>query len=391
MAAAIESRAAAQLMAPSGTQTSAKGKRPGPLVQRADKLLQRHFEPIRWAIGDLLPEGVCLLVGPPKVGKSWLTLQLAIAIADGLPLWEGRSPEACGDVLVLALEDNDRRMQARISRLLASFAKDRGVAPDVSRLHYSTAWPRMDKGGLSDLDTWLSCNPRTRLVIIDTLARFRPVDTGKSTAYAADYSVGEELKVIAERHRVAILLVHHTRKMVAADVLDTVSGTQALAGSTDALLLLRRERGQMDAALYVTGRDIEFEDDIALRFDSDRCMWSALGPVRVAQRTPEREAILEYLKASGRSTPKDIAAGLGKTGVAVRRLLKKMLADGDIRESDGCYSASLIHPGGNTGNSSNDAQVSFNGNVSIVPTDEPVVTGVTADQATDGFATRSAK
>ena len=386
MAAPLEARAAASMEAGSSFVRPASGKRigPPPKIQRADELLLLKFAPIRWAIRDMVPEGVSLLVGPPKVGKSWLTLQFAISICDGSALWNGRAAEVRGDVLILGLEDNDRRMQSRIAKLRSASAELEITrhsvtavrAPDVSRLHFATEWPRMDQGGLAHLDEWLSTHSETRLVIIDTLGRFRPPETGRGSAYQSDYAVGAALKPLADRHNVALVLVHHTRKMAAVDVLDTVSGTQGLTGSVDALLLLRRERGQMDAALYVTGRDIEHEEDYALQFHSASCTWSALGTVHEATRTRERQAILDFILKNGPSKPKDIAEGLGKKGAAVRRLLQKLFADQELRIEEGRYS--LIHTYGNSGNESNGGD---SGHAGVTPdtsvTAVTPVTGVT--------------
>lgn len=357
---------------------------PAPRVYRADELLKRKFDPIRWAIRDMLPEGVSMLVGPPKVGKSWLTLQFAIAVSDGSPVWNGRASETSGEVLLLGLEDNDRRMQSRIAKLRASSADLTFTAggtivraPDVSRLHYATEWPRMDQGGLDHLNRWLTEYPDARMVIVDTLGRFRPPESGRGSAYQADYAIGAALKPLADRHGVAIVLVHHTRKMVAADVLDTVSGTQGLTGSVDALLLLRRERGQLDAALYVTGRDIEREEDYALQFHSESCTWSALGTVREATRTRERQAIIDFIGKNGPSKPKDIAEGLAKKGTAIRRLLQKMFSDNEVRVDDGRYS--LIHTYGNSGNGGNEDHSGYMGDTPATDvTQVSTVTAVTA-------------
>jgi RecA-family ATPase len=327
---------------PAGRRTKAPI---APIVQRASDLLEKHFPPIRWAIRDILPEGVSLLVGAPKIGKSWLALQFAIAISSGTSLWTGRDPETTGGVLFLGLEDNDRRMQSRIVKLC------RQEAFDLSHLHFATEWPRMDQGGCVQLENWLSEQRDTRLVIIDTLGRFRPPDTGRGSAYQADYRVGAELKGIADNYSVAILLAHHTRKQEAADVLDTVSGTQGLTGSVDALMMLRRERGEMDAAFFVTGRDIEHEQDYALQFNSDTCTWSSSGTVHVARMHLQRQRILDFIERNGPSKPCDIAEGLGKKPTTTRRLLQKMFADGEVRVESNRYC--LIHTSVNGVNGGN--------------------------------------
>ncbi len=368
-----------QFVRAAGQKSSKIG--PAPLIQRADSLLLQSFEPIRWAITDLIPEGVSLLVGAPKVGKSWLALQFAIAISSGTSVWSGRPVEAIGDVLLLGLEDNDRRMQSRVSKLIGSqseFDSHGGPenAPDVSRLHFATKWPRMDRGGLDHLKDWLTNYPEARLVIIDTLGRFRAPDNGRGSAYQNDYEIGAALKPIADTYGVAIVLLHHTRKQEASDVLDTVSGTQGLTGSVDALLMLRRERGQMDAALYVTGRDIEHEQDYALQFNNGTCTWASIGTVHNAKLTRERVAILDFLTKNGPSKPKDIAESVGKKGPATRRLLQKLFADGDVIVTGGLYSRHTPLLLGNSGNSSGVS------NVGDGVTDGTTVTAVTADTTT---------
>ena len=375
----LESAAAVELNAGKFVRPISKAKNigPAPLIQRADDLLKKTFEPIRWAIQDLIPEGVSLLVGAPKVGKSWLALQFGIAISGGTAIWTGRDPEIRGDVLILGLEDNDRRMQSRISKLRESQmeyteAGNAFGAPDVSRLHFATEWPRMDKGGLDHLRNWLIDNPYARLVIIDTLGRFRTPDSGRGSAYQSDYEIGAQLKPIADSHNVALVLLHHTRKQESADVLDSVSGTQGLTGSVDALLMLRRERGQLDAALFVTGRDIEHEQDYAMRFDADNCTWTSIGTVHEARMSQERQAILDFLTRNGPAKPKIIAEGTGKKGPATRKLLQRMFADGDVFcDADGSYSGYsplLLRHSGNSSHTGSGSHV----------TDVPSVTGVTA-------------
>jgi hypothetical protein len=300
-------------------------------------LIARQFDPIRWAIADLIPEGVVLVVGAPKIGKSWLVLQCAIAISAGLSLWSGRCAELQGEVLMLALEDNDRRMASRATKLLSA-----GV--DISRLHYATEWPRADRGGIDALDNWLKLHPCCRMVVIDTLARWRGQSRATESAYAGDYEVGAALKPLADKYGVAIVLVHHSRKAVSSDVLDSASGTLGLTGSVDAALFLRRERGQMDAALYVTGRDIEREEDYALRFDPTTCLWVGVGSVREARVSRERRQILDYLDSHPNTRPKAIADGLGKKPGAVRFLLHRMRADAEVVESGGLYSVPPLTP-----------------------------------------------
>src|SRR5262245_18590110 len=83
----------------------------------AAALQDQRFPEIRWMLTDLLPEGLTLLAGRPKVGKSWLALDIALGVGDGGSVMGSIRPASTGDVLVLALEDNPRRLQKRCHKL----------------------------------------------------------------------------------------------------------------------------------------------------------------------------------------------------------------------------------------------------------------------------------
>jgi RecA-family ATPase len=83
------------------------------------------FQPLKFILPGLVPEGATLLVARPKFGKSWLVLDIAIAIAAGR-FTLGQLKPVQGDVLYLALEDGPRRLQRRL--LVVQSLKDY-VAP----------------------------------------------------------------------------------------------------------------------------------------------------------------------------------------------------------------------------------------------------------------------
>ena len=134
----------------------------------ATDLLKKQFSPVAWAVDGILPEGAFILGGRPKMGKSWLSLSIALAVATGGKAL-GRAAVQAGDVLVLALEDSERRLQERLRLLLAGDA-----SADVSRLTMRTDCPRLDKGGTLVVQSWLESHPGARLVVVDTLAKVKP-------------------------------------------------------------------------------------------------------------------------------------------------------------------------------------------------------------------------
>jgi AAA domain-containing protein len=92
--------------------------RPAPAIRTAAELQRKVFPPIKWIVPGYLAEGCTLLAGRPKLGKSWLALDIGLAVAAGRYVLGEILCEA-GDVLCLALEDNERRLNAASPSCLA--------------------------------------------------------------------------------------------------------------------------------------------------------------------------------------------------------------------------------------------------------------------------------
>jgi AAA domain len=281
------------------------------------------FPPLKFILPGLVPEGATLLVSRPKLGKSWLVLDIAIAIAAGRFTLGDLKP-SLGDVLYLALEDGRRRLQRRITKLLPTFS---GSWPPG--LTIATEWRRADHGGLDDIEQWLKAATTRRLVIVDTLALFRRISSGKSQVYLEDYAAISSLQKLAIKYNVGIIIVHHDRKAEADDVFDTISGSLGLPAAADTILIVKRQSGAV--TLHVRGRDIE-EAELALQFSKDTCRWTILGTAADVHRSAERNRVLDVLRSA--DTPwqaKDIQfmAEL-RTRNATDILLGKMVRDGEI-------------------------------------------------------------
>jgi hypothetical protein len=305
---------------------AAAGTARGPKITCGSDLMAREFAPIVEVVPDLLPEGLMLLAARPKVGKSWLALQLGLAVATGGEFL-GRRLER-GRVLYLALEDGDRRMRSRLEKLGAG-------RMDLSMFHYATEWQRGVEGATA-IAEWVQANPDARLVVIDVLAKMRESRSGRDSGYAQDYEDVALLKPPPGRS-VAILLVHHTRKAIADDPLDEVSGTLGVAGAADGAWVLKRARGEGEAELHLIGRDVEQEGAFAVRFDRDTCTWQWVGEAWRVRISGERRQVIEAL-ADGPLKPQEIAEAIGKRGGSVRYLLLAMVRDGQLdRGMDGRY------------------------------------------------------
>jgi hypothetical protein len=236
-----------------------------PALITLEGLLAEPYAKTHWIIPDFLPEGLLLLGGKPKQGKSWFALALALTVAAGGTILDTYQATQ-GEVLFLGLEDTERRLQARSKQLLSAMS----TVP--SSIEFATQWPRLDEGGLAQLEAYIQVHPQLRCVVIDTWAKVAPRMKGRSQ-YEEDYASLSLLKKLADTYHLSILAIHHLRKTQARDVLDEVMGSTAMIGAVDAILVLKRDRGEGQVTLFVTGRDIEHEREIPLRFDHTTGWW----------------------------------------------------------------------------------------------------------------------
>lgn len=313
-----------------------KNGRAAPRCTSARDLSEQEFDPIKYVVPGYIAEGLTLLAGKPKIGKSWMVLDIALAVASG-GVCLGNVPCEQGDVLYLALEDNMRRLQSRLHKLW-EYENLAGDIPVPDRLFFSTEWKRAGEGGVEDIREWIDEHPAARLVVVDVLAMFKATSRGRDqTLYESDYGALKDLQSLAMETGVAIVVVHHTRKSgsESGDPFEKVSGTLGLSGAADTTIIL--DRDQNGCTLYGRGRDIE-EIETAVMFDKPTCRWSALGKAADVRRTDERAVILDLLadnrpdnqdEPEGMS-PADIADALGLRRNNVKQLLFKMAKAGEV-------------------------------------------------------------
>lgn len=296
-------------------------------------LMRHEFPAPKQAVPGFIPEGLTLIAGSPKLGKSWFVLGIGIAVASG-GLAFGTIVVEQGAVLYLALEDSHRRLQSRLEQVL------RDDAAPVA-LEFRTDLPRLDDGGIIEIKAWLETHPNARLIIIDTLARVKPRALKNSQVYDADTEAFAPLHHMALEHGVAVLVVHHTRKAKDDDIFNTISSSTGLTGIADAMLVLQRVRGEATATLNVTGRDLE-EKEVAMQFDPETALWKILGDAKQYETiTPERKAILGVLTTP--LAPIEIARLLNRDSSSTRKLIFGMKNAGLVhRGKDGKYSRGAL-------------------------------------------------
>lgn len=303
-----------------------RGREAGVYWSASDLMCAEFPEP-RWAVPGLVAEGLNLLVGSPKLGKSWLCLGLGVAVASGGHAL-GRIPVDQGAVLYAALEDTPRRLQGRLGAVLAD-------NDDVPKdLHITTSLPKMPHAA-EFIGGWLDDHPAARLVIVDVIRKVRPPQDARANQYDSDYDYLTSLKALADSYGVAVVGVHHTRKQTDdVDVFNETSGSTGLTGAADAVLLAKRARNTADAVLHVTGRDVN-EQEYGLTWSAEQCMWTLLDePVALATMGSTRRRILDYVTETPWATPGEIASATGIKVNTVQVNVRRM-TDDDQLASDG--------------------------------------------------------
>lgn len=297
-------------------------------VRTGRDLASLTVRPLRYAVPGIFPEGLTVLAGAPKRGKSWLALDCCLAVAAGGRAL-GAVDVAPGRALYLALEDSERRLQDRARHLL-----DSDPIPDA--FDYVTALPRPE-AFLETLRAYCARYTDARLIVVDTLARVRPAQPRHKGAYDWDYAVGAALKKVADAFGIALVAVTHTRQMAATDFVEAVSGTSGLTGAADTIVVLDRARGQDDALLKVTGRDVD-EREYAMRMVGGA--WHLLDRPPVDPSLSDRTvAILDLVARHPLGLRAcDVATALGLDERTARTYLGR-LADADriARRERGVY------------------------------------------------------
>ena len=224
-----------------------------------DELMKKTVKPVRFVVKDLLPRGLNIVAGKRKEGKSWLMLDLCFSVAAGEKFLDYDTEQ--GTVLYLDLEDPETRLLQRAREI-------RDVIP--SKFHEATRAGKLGAGLAEQIEDFVQNHPDTNLVVIDTLQKIRKP---KGDTYAGDYQVVSSLKNLADKLNIAIVCIHHTRKMKAKDTFDSVLGSTGLTAAADGIYVLERKaEGKPFGQLSFISRDIP-EGEISVRFDHDTCRW----------------------------------------------------------------------------------------------------------------------
>lgn len=284
------------------------------------ELYAADFPPPRFVVPDLLPAGLTILAGRPKLGKSWLALQVAAAVGAGGSVLDQRAD--AGSVLYLALEDTPGRLKER--------ALKQGI-PATAAITFHTEWEALTQQGLVDL--LIAASAGHRLIVIDTLSRSigraDPMDAVDMTLLLGS------LQRLAARHDLALLLVDHHRKPApgVGDAIDDIFGSTAKAGIVDAAWGLYKQRGEQSAVLKVTGRDLS-ERELALTWAPERCTWQVQGEAQEVERTTRQQEVLDALTLLGKASLRDLVESTGQERGNTFRRLQALVKMGVVVRSE---------------------------------------------------------
>ena len=263
-----------------------KETKPAPIKQlEAESLASlsgRHVDAPVYVVDELIANGITILASPPKFGKSWMCMDLAISVANGTEFM-GLSTHKEG-VIYLALEDGDYRLQER-GRKVA------GDRPIPSNLYLVKEAPILQDGLLPMLNSLVESCESVGMIIIDTLQKIRGMAGKTEGVYGYDYRELGQLHKYALDNNLAVVLVHHLNKGGDDnDFVGRLNGSTGISGAADSIITLSRsKRGDRETKMSITGRDI-VERTLILEMDWGRYRWTILGEEHeVADRKDELE------------------------------------------------------------------------------------------------------
>jgi hypothetical protein len=297
----------------------------------AADLLDLHIDPPRTIVEGIIAAGTTVLASLPKLGKSWMCLQLAIECVLGGTFLD-RDVEQ-GDVLYLPLEDGRGRTQSRMVKVLDGRTLPRG------KLTVRWDAPPLGDGMEGLIEEWLDAHPDAAMVIVDTLGRVRTPGDGRRNAYQVDVQDVGRLQSLVRDRAVALILVHHTKKGKEDDFVAQVSGTLGIAGSADTILIVNRKRLVEVGTVDITSRELP-EAEVAVRF-ADSIWHSA--PDALPGASAAKMAVYDTISLHGPLWPVGIGRFLRSERTAVQHHCSSLLQDGAIvRTAAGYVTAESI-------------------------------------------------
>lgn len=230
-------------------------------------LTEEERRPPEFIVDGMIPVGMTFLSGAPKIRKSFLALQMAVAVATGTPFL-GLTTTKC-DVAYLDLEGSKSRISSRSARMSTKIPGNVFITNSITE--------RLADGLVDKLRQLHRARPSIRLIIVDTYSRARGTYRAPgANAYDADISLLEPVQRMALEENIALLFVHHDKKGagLALDSFERLSGTMGISGSCDCVINLVADGKRFDgkASMEYTPRDAK-GGEMSLVFDERFCEW----------------------------------------------------------------------------------------------------------------------
>jgi hypothetical protein len=291
-------------------------------IMTADYILSSEWPEPVWAVPGILPIGLAILAGAPKVGKSWLALQIAQAVAAGGYVLDQKVEK--GSILYLALEDSPRRLQDRMKKQNWPIGLD---ADFISIGGFQRTIGDLNKGGDKKLIAMIDKRDY-RLIVIDTLSR--AIKGDQNGAEDMTYGLTPLQEIAHKYNNITLVVDHHKKgKSEEPDAIGDILGSTAKGAMADTILGLYRERGKPGAKLSITGRDVE-ENTKELFMDWETGCWQL--DVKNNGVTPQQDELYKTLLRIGPVGVTKLAQVVGRNKGSVQKQLVDLEGIGKVKQ-----------------------------------------------------------
>ena len=313
-------------------------------IKTANELETKEIEPLRWTVPDILPQGLIILAGAPKSGKSLLIQQISYAVAMGGPVM-GKFPSIQGSVLHLALEDSEARFKQRMEaqkKLLHDTE-----APVA--LQYATEWSYYPEA-VEDIRAWCEETPDARLIVIDTLGKlFNKEEKTSGNVYRSEYREMTTFHKIAREFKISVVLITHLNKASSGnnrtDPMMKITGSAGTSGAADLCWTFeRRSRNAMEAKIQSMGKDLP-DAIYRLIYDAEHMSWICEDFGCEDNNNMIKRQVVAYFEklGAGEASVAEVADALGKHRQHVSSAMKTLEADGFLTRRTATGTRTLMY------------------------------------------------
>ena len=243
-------------------------------------LIEMDIPDVYFPVKNFLPEGLSYIGAYPKSGKSWLMMEMCVAVATGQSFLGHETVQS--DVLYFDLENPDIGLKNRLEKTSSSLQVPKNVRvifrEQILEKVKDQKIPKLGTGFEYIIEKQLQKNPKIRLVIIDTLFHVSSRKLRDETDYDRDSRNGQILKDVAQKYHVSIVVVTHTTKLkYDENIFLNISGTSGVTGMSNSNMVMMKEHKNSDVSILAIQGRYAGDHVLNLRFDRNTCRWIYLG------------------------------------------------------------------------------------------------------------------